>query len=219
MEENTSAPSHKTQPTTSTPEKTPPPEKDISFKDITKDLTPLINNKFTRPSGSLLPKPQPQPPIVQKAHKHLKSIVEQGQHFTIENIPEYMEGTGYDVFPDIAKRLHRGDFAIQAHIDLHGLDREQAKAIFDNFLQESINFDKRMLLVIHGRGLSSPGKPVLKNHVGRWLTRGPWRKWILAFSSARAVDGGSGATYVLLRRKPVTKIQRKGKRIRLQQEF
>jgi DNA-nicking Smr family endonuclease len=68
---------------------------------------------------------------------------------------------------------------------------------------------KRALLIIHGRGLSSPVKPILKSKVYLWLTTSPWHKWVIAFTSARACDGGAGATYVLLRQKPLSKRLRK----------
>ena len=50
---------------------------------------------------------------------------------------------------------------------------------------------------------------VLKTKVKEWLTSGPWRKWVIAFTSARACDGGTGATYVLLRQRPATKRYRR----------
>ena len=116
-----------------------------------------------------------------------------------------MEGTGYNVNPEVMTALHRGDFSIQDHIDLHGLTVSKAKVQFNAFLKDSIRTGKRGLLIVHGRGLSSPKKPVLKLKVYEWLTRGPWRKWIIAFTSARAIDGGAGATYLLLRHQPATK--------------
>jgi len=63
---------------------------------------------------------------------------------------------------------------------------------------------KRAVLIVHGRGLSSPGEPVLKNKVREWLTRTAWRKWVIAFTSAQSYDGGTGATYVLLRHRPIS---------------
>jgi len=110
----------------------------------------------------------------------------------------------------VARRLHRGDFSIQAHIDLHGFTVEYAKEAFDSFLRASINSGKRAVLIIHGRGLSSPGEPVLKNKVREWLSQGYWLKRVIAYASAQSCDGGAGATYVLLRNRPVSK--RYGKR-------
>lgn len=139
----------------------------------------------------------------------LDNLIKFGKGFIVADTPEYIEGTGYNINPEFAKRLHRGDFSIQAHIDLHGLRVEDARDDFEKFFKDSITTGKRAVLIIHGRGLSSPNKPVLKTKVVEWLTCGPWRKWVIAFSSARPCDGGAGATYVLLRRRPITKRHKK----------
>ncbi|MGQ9636881.1 MAG: Smr/MutS family protein [Thermodesulfobacteriota bacterium] len=147
-----------------------------------------------------------------EALNQLKALVKKGIGFRVEDTPEYIEGTGYHVHPEIAKRLHRGDFSIQAHLDLHGLIVKEAKETFDQFMKWATTHGKTGLLVTHGRGLSSPTDPVLKKKVEEWLTLGPWRKWVIAYSSARKCDGGAGATYVLLRQRPVSKKQKIGKR-------
>jgi DNA-nicking Smr family endonuclease len=137
--------------------------------------------------------------------KRLKDLVKYGIGFNVSDTPEYIEGTGYNVHPAVAKRLHRGDFSIQAYVDLHGLRADDGKEVFEKFLKWAVTTGKRGVLIVHGRGLSSPSEPVLKNKVMEWLTRGPWRKWIVAYSSARRCDGGAGATYVLLRQRPISK--------------
>ncbi|MBL6971470.1 MAG: Smr/MutS family protein [Desulfobacterales bacterium] len=142
----------------------------------------------------------------------LEKLIKHGEGFVVADTPEYIEGTGYNVHPELTKRLHRGDFSIQAHLDLHGLGVESAKNDFDKFFKDAITTGKGAVLIVHGRGLSSPAEPVLKTKVVEWLTRGPWRKWVVAFTSARSFDGGAGATYVLLRQRPVTKSQRKKKK-------
>ncbi len=141
--------------------------------------------------------------------RRLNSLVKTGEGFVVKNTPEYIEGTGHNVHPKISTRLHRGDFSIQAHVDLHGFGVEDARNAFEIFIKDSIATSKRAVLIVHGRGLSSPDRPVLKTKVIEWLTRGPLRKWVIAFSSARSCDGGAGATYVLLRRRPLTKRYRK----------
>jgi DNA-nicking Smr family endonuclease len=51
--------------------------------------------------------------------------------------------------------------------------------------------------VIHGKGNGSPGRePVLKSRVRNWLVQ---KNEVLAFTQARASDGGQGALMVLLR--------------------
>lgn len=145
--------------------------------------------------------------------EELTRLLEYGEGFVVANMPEYIEGTGYNVAPGVARRLHRGEFAIEAFIDLHGCTVDAAWEVFNTFLMESLRSGKRAVLIVHGRGLSSPQRPVLKDKVSEWLTRGPWRKWVIAFSSAPAYDGGVGATYVLLRKQPATKRLRKKSRI------
>lgn len=137
--------------------------------------------------------------------KRLEDLVHYGKGFNVCDTPEYIEGTGYHVHREIAKRLHQGDFSIQAFVDLHGMVVEDAKEVFERFFKWAVIAGKTGLLVVHGRGLSSPAEPVLKRKVEEWLTRGSWRKWVVAYSSARKCDGGAGATYVLLRQRPVSK--------------
>jgi DNA-nicking Smr family endonuclease len=140
-----------------------------------------------------------------EALKKLTDLVKYGTGFNVSDTPEYIEGTGYNVPLYVARRLHQGDFSIQAYVDLHGLRVEDAKEVFEEFLDWAVTTGKRGVLIIHGRGLSSPSEPILKNKVKEWLARGPWRKWVVAYSSARKCDGGAGATYVLLRERPVSK--------------
>ncbi len=135
----------------------------------------------------------------------LRDLVRYGIGFNVADTPEYIEGTNYQIPSSVAKRLHHGDYSIQAFVDLHGLLVEEAKDVFEKFLKWAVTTGKTGVLVVHGRGLSSPSEPVLKKKVVEWLTRGPWRKWVAAYSSARKCDGGAGATYVLLRPRPVSK--------------
>lgn len=136
---------------------------------------------------------------------HLGELIKSGKGFVVADTAEYIEGTGYNVNRAIARRLHSGEYAVQGHIDLHGQSVAGAHVLFDRFFKDSIASGKRMILIIHGRGLSSPADPVLKTKVIEWLTTGHWRKWVLAYASARLCDGGAGATYVLLRNRPATK--------------
>lgn len=147
----------------------------------------------------------------------LINLVKYGTGFIVSLTPEYTEGMARGINPEIARRLHRGDFSIQDHIDLHGLRVHDAHQAVDNFLSNSIASGKRAVLIIHGRGLSSPAEPILKSKVYRWLTTSPWHKWVIAFTSARLCDGGAGATYVLLRRKALKKRYRKPRKSRIEE--
>lgn len=96
------------------------------------------------------------------------------------------------------RRLARGRYSVQDEIDLHGMTASEADAALREFIDRSLRSGLRCVRVVHGKGLGSGhAGPVLKARVNRWLRR--WRD-VLAFASARQVDGGTGAVYVLLRR-------------------
>jgi DNA-nicking Smr family endonuclease len=179
------------------------------FQEAMAGVVPIVGERTSVDNGQVTPIMVPQQDPEAEALAQLEDLVRHGAGFIISDTPEYIEGIGYGVNPEIAKRLHLGDFSIQGHLDLHGLGVEDAHEAFEQFLKEALLSGKRAILVIHGRGLSSRGKPVLKTKVKEWLTTGPWRKWVIAFTSARACDGGTGATYVLLRQRPATKRFRK----------
>ena len=179
------------------------------FRDAMADVTPIA--RATRHTAPL--KNARQPVVNESGEKkvmdQLKRLVEFGHGFEVAQTPEYMEGRGYNVSREVTRRLYNGDFSIQGHIDLHGLNAMEARDAFLAFMDGAIAEGKRAVLIVHGRGLSSPVRPVLKSKVFAWLTRSAIRKWVIAFTSARSCDGGAGATYVLLRLRPVTKRFRK----------
>ena len=99
----------------------------------------------------------------------------------------------------VLTQLRRGAFVVGAEMDLHGMTSAEAKAALRAFVAESVAHRLRCVRVVHGKGRrSGPRGPVLKNVVNHWLQRADD---VLAFGSARAVDGGSGAIYVLLKTK------------------
>jgi DNA-nicking Smr family endonuclease len=96
------------------------------------------------------------------------------------------------------RKLARGNFSVQSEIDLHGLTTTEAKTKLANFICKSVARDQFCVRIIHGKGLGSGERgPILKNKVNIWLKR--WDA-VLAFVSARQVDGGTGAVYVLLKK-------------------
>ena len=123
-----------------------------------------------------------------------------------DDIPDALEQLGEEMsyrracLPERTfRRLRRGRYRIEDETDLHGLTAAQARTRLRVFIVESARRGLGCVRVIHGKGLrSGPRGPVLKALVQRWLAR--WEE-VLAFVSARARDGGSGAVYVLLRRR------------------
>jgi DNA-nicking Smr family endonuclease len=131
----------------------------------------------------------------------LRALVNGDAPFDLADTDEFVEGwvTGLD--HDVVRKLRRGDFAVQGHVDLHGMTRAEAKAAVDDFLRRSRAAGKRCVLVVHGRGLHSKDQlPVLKDALRTWLGSGRFSRHVLAFATARPSDGGAGAVYVLLRR-------------------
>ncbi len=99
--------------------------------------------------------------------------------------------------PQVLKRLQRGYWVVQAHLDLHGLNRWQAALAVVEFLREARRRHVRCLRIVHGKGLGSPNRePVLKSKLRHWLTL---REEVLAYCQAPNHEGGSGAILVLLR--------------------
>jgi DNA-nicking Smr family endonuclease len=97
----------------------------------------------------------------------------------------------------LLRRLRRGEFRVEAEIDLHGLTLEQGQQQLRGFLQDAAARRLRCLRIVHGKGLRSGNRgPVLKNAVNSLLRRADL---VLAFTSAGIRGGGTGATLVLLR--------------------
>lgn len=133
----------------------------------------------------------------------LRDLVDGELPLDISETSEAIEGAAPGLDPRLLRKLRRGEFAVQDHLDLHGLTWQEAREKVDGFLREAMLAGKRCVLVIHGRGHGSKdGVPVLKNALRTWFLRGGVRKYLLAFATARPGDGGAGAVYVLLRRRP-----------------
>ncbi|MGE4520069.1 MAG: Smr/MutS family protein [Desulfobacteraceae bacterium] len=141
--------------------------------------------------------------------KKLEELLDSGEGFEVSKTPEYNELIGAGVCEETARKLHEGRFSVQDYIDLHGFSKTDAEEIVRDFLEKSFRENKNAVLIVHGRGLSSKKEPVLKNLVRDILESNYWRRRVFACSSAKSTDGGAGGTYVLFRKKPLTKNQEK----------
>jgi len=98
----------------------------------------------------------------------------------------------------VLRKFRRGQYTIEAELDLHGCTALEARELVGQFLHNARINNKRCVRIIHGKGLSSLAKlPVLKVKVNSWLRQ---MDVVLAFCSARPNDGGTGAVYVLLKK-------------------
>jgi DNA-nicking Smr family endonuclease len=177
---------------------------EASFEEAMRDVVPLSPADRLRMDG-----PPPagrgiRPPMTDDAEALaiLGDLVAGNGPFDITDTDEYIEGRADGVDPRIVRRLRRGEFAYQAHLDLHQLTADEARQAVERLLVQACRRGLRCVLIIHGRGRNSKDQiPVLKERLKVWLGRGALSRFVLAFTTARPCDGGAGALYVLLRRR------------------
>ena len=159
------------------------------------DITPLED------AGKVLLQPPPPEPVPRQRELDEQAALEEAlsDEMDVETLLETDEGLSFrrrHIGQDVVRRLRRGQWAIQAQVDLHGLRRDEAREALQAFLRLSRRLGHRCVRVVHGKGLGSPGKsPVLKSRVHAWLIQS---RAVLAFVQARASQGGHGAVIVLL---------------------
>jgi len=146
---------------------------------------------------------RPRPPAVpqQRTRDEAAALVESiSDEFDVESLLETDDMLSFrrrDVGPEVVRKLRRGVWALQGELDLHGLRRDEARERVAAFLRDAARNGLRCVRIIHGKGNGSPGRePVLKAKVRSWLVQ---RAEVLAFTQARASEGGHGALIVLLR--------------------
>jgi DNA-nicking Smr family endonuclease len=136
-----------------------------------------------------------------EALARLAELVTGEGEFDLADGDAFLEGAVHGFDERVRKKLRAGAFSTQASLDLHGLNRDQARAALERFIEQGRLAGHRCVLVVTGRGLHSRDQlPVLKAGAQGWLTRGRLARHVLAFCTARPQDGGAGALYVLLRR-------------------
>jgi DNA-nicking Smr family endonuclease len=122
-----------------------------------------------------------------------------------DGVPAEDSVTGADVLSfrrpgvrtQMLRHLRRGLFPVEDQLDLHGLNQSAARDSLAEFLKQSRGAGYRCVRIVHGKGYRSGARgPILKIAVNAWLKR---HTDVMAFTSARTIDGGTGAVYVLLR--------------------
>ncbi len=148
-----------------------------------------------------LDKPRPAPQARQRAAERQAVLADSlGAPIALQDRLEGGDEAAYlrhGLAQTVLRDLCRGRWVIQGEIDLHGLNREQARHQVAAFLQTALHQGKRCLRIVHGKGLGSPQKlSVLRQLLRGWLAQ---RQEVLAYCQARPQDGGEGALLVLLR--------------------
>ena len=174
------------------------PDKTISDADLLahvfRDVQPLTGRKITN-----------SPPIKFGPRKLSSSaspvLKPQGKGSHDTKLPNIQHGDAPGLDKRTAQRLRRGKINVEAQLDLHGFKQDEAHMALNRFLTQSSNVGRRCVLVITGKGALSQGGGVLRKMVPLWLNENTNRKFVLSFTYSTPADGGTGAIYILLKRK------------------
>lgn len=169
------------------------------FASAMKGVTPLVKaSGGEAASESKRSKPKPIPRTSQTRASELDiELLALDDHDTEIQAVDELRFARHGVQPSVLRKLRRGEIPIQDQIDLHGMNLQEARQYVNDFLDYSISQGHRAVRIVHGKGRHSQQGPILKRNVGAWLRH---RNEVLAYISARQVDGGTGALYVLLTR-------------------
>lgn len=163
-----------------------------------------LADKHVNQHGAMIQKTPPAPVPRQQQRDDqavmTESISDEFDVTTLLEVDDQMSFLRPGIGSDVLKKLRRGNWSIQAQLDLHGLRQDEARERLGEFLRACGKQGLRCLRIVHGKGLGSPGKaPVLKSRVQRWLVQ---KNEVLAFVQAKPADGGAGALVVLLQSAP-----------------
>ncbi|MGE5504302.1 MAG: Smr/MutS family protein [Actinomycetota bacterium] len=172
------------------------PEEARIWRAVVRDAIPLPGRELA-PDEDTAEAPAPAPPPPVRAE-----VVYQPQQIPPRPrpAPELGHGNAPGLDKRSAERMKRGDMAIDARLDLHGMTQDGAHAALTALITRSFDAGRRCLLVITGKG-GREGAGVLRAMVPRWLNQTPLRERIIGFSYAQPRHGGEGALYVLVRRR------------------
>ena len=172
------------------------PEESELLRAALADVKPLAPTN----RASLI-RPKPHPVAAQRQRDDQEALLD-----TLSDHPAWEQGleTGEELLfrrdglsQQHIRKLRRGHWKIQDHLDLHGHTAAEARILTAAFLAHALRNGLRCVRIVHGKGLSSPNRePVLKKKLSGWLAQ---RDEVLAYCQAPQTEGGGGAVLVLLR--------------------
>lgn len=166
-------------------------DSDTSFATLFSDVVPL---KSTNQKSNILPiqhiSPAYQPLPIIKQYKPNTTI-----RYIASDDLEALEAPSSYLKPscdkNLLRKLRKGVYPIGDQIDIHGCNRFEAQVQLSHFFSKA---RANCMLVIHGRGLTPNGRPILKTIARAWLMQ---QEFVLAFCEAQSSEGGEGAVLVL----------------------
>jgi DNA-nicking Smr family endonuclease len=129
--------------------------------------------------------------------QELEEIVRGKKSIRLADTQEFVEWVNPGYRGELIRELHKGRFAVQDYLDLHGYVLEEAEEALKDFLREARQKGYHCIKIIHGRGLRSPAGPVLKKAVIDLLST-RYRKHLIGFCTARHNEGGLVGMFVVL---------------------
>lgn len=176
----------------------PPPQPEPSdhelFMQAVRGALPLPNARY--PHKPRVPSPWPRPRPADEIRTLAESMTDLWPWDELETGEELLfmrPGVQHESL----RKLRRGEWAVQAELDLHGQTSDSARLAVAEFLHACRLRNQRCVRIVHGKGLGSRNRePVLKLKLKNWLAQ---RDDVLAFCQARPAEGGSGAALVLLK--------------------
>lgn len=116
-----------------------------------------------------------------------------------------IEWRGDGIQKYVFRDLKLGKYGYDAKLDLHKKLVREARVDIAQFIQDCYRMNIRNALIVHGKGDRSRDRPaLLKSLCYQWLIDLPL---VQAFHTAQPHHGGAGATYVMLRKSEVSKIE------------
>src|SRR5262245_26843558 len=130
------------------PETSPPrtgseDDADLFLREVD-DVKPLSRTERQRVAAP--PPARPARPMVSdeaEAMAELADLVAGKSSFDVSDSDEYIEGMVRGLDRRIVGRLRRGEFAHQAHLDLHRMTAEEARPAVERFLQDAYRAGRR----------------------------------------------------------------------------
>ena len=170
---------------------------------VVSEARPLKKRRPASPAGPASPPPddKSEPAAPAKPRPARRATPGQAKKPQAPAAPELRHGSASGMDRRQAERFKRGKMLIEGRLDLHGMTRAAAHGALRRFLLGAAAADKRCVLVITGKGRASPQGGVLREEVPRWLNELGLRDKVLSFDYAQQSDGGTGALYVLLKRR------------------